>query len=128
MTLPITEALAQYLDKVGYSMESLADRAGGGVTIWYRIRRTRKGWLTDATVAMLAHGLGITEDELLRITLGVPAEARGHPCEGKPPELADLCHAWPDLDESTRAMVLAMARAALEKRGSAAGTGKSQTA
>lgn len=115
MTLPVTEPLAAYLDSLPYSMEVLGERARGGVTVWYRIRRMRKGWLTDATVAMLARGLGITEDELLRITLGVPAAARDHPCEGKPRELADLCRAWPDLDESTRAMVLAVARAAVEK-------------
>lgn len=116
MMLPMTEPLAAYLDALPISMETLAERAGGGRATWYRIRRQRKGWLSEATVAMLAKGLGITEDDLMRIALGTPGDARGHPCAGKPSELADLCRAWPSLDESTRSMVLAVARAAVEKQ------------
>jgi len=126
--LPMTEHLAAYLDALPFSMETLTERAGGGRATWYRIRRNRKGWLTDATVAMLAKGLGIPEDELLRITLGAPAAGREHPCAGKPRELADLCRAWPHLDESTRSMVLAVARAAVEKQGREGSQGDSASA
>lgn len=117
MNMPVTENLAAHLDGLGFSMEELARRAGGGLSTWYRIRSQRKGWLSEATVAMLAKGLGISRDQLLQIAMGTPVEARGHPCAGKPSELADLCRAWPSLDESTRAMVLAVARAAVEKQG-----------
>lgn len=76
MDLPITEHLARYLDDLPYSMEALAQRAGGGLYTWYRIKRQRKGTLQAKSVAMLAKGLGVTEDELARIA--VPPRPEGN--------------------------------------------------
>jgi hypothetical protein len=117
MALPVTEDLADYLDRLPYSMEVLAERAGGGLTVWYRIRRNRKGWLADPTVAMLARGLGITEPELARIALGWPKASQL--VDAGPIELRELSAAYGGLDAGTQDMVMAVARAALKKRGGA---------
>lgn len=39
-----------------------------------------------------------------------------HPCDGRPPELADLCAAWDQIPEGEKAMVLAVVTTALKKQ------------
>lgn len=128
MVLPVTEALAKYLDNLGCSMETLAERAGGGLTTWYRLRRMRKGWLNEETAAMLARGLGVTEEELLRIVLGLPPSGPDHPCVGKPKLLSDLCRVWGDLDDSTQEMVAAVIAAAIKKASAGGNPGIAESA
>jgi hypothetical protein len=125
MSMSVTERLAAYLDGLPYPMEELARRAGGGVYTWYRIRRDRRGWLTDRSAKMLARGLGISQQELLGIAMG-PVKSTARSEEEWPVELRELCAAFRDLDPHTQNMVLAMAKAALKKCGGSAGCGPQQ--
>lgn len=120
MRLIVTDRLRRYILNREEGLSEIIRRAGRGKHSIYAAVRGDTSTLNDSTTAALACGLGLTEDELLRLALG-HAQAGGNggetdPCAGKPEVLRDLCQAWEHLDETARAMIEAVARAALDRR------------